>query len=83
VIDSPAGGGLRMERLRADVCSLKEELRRSRDVATGIARCRIYARAFLWSPIFARHGSRSEYANWCKEFGCSAPAHVFRPVMEV
>lgn len=83
VIDSPAGGGLRMERLRADVCSLKEALRRSRDVATSTMRCRIYARAFLWSPLFARYGSRDEYAKWCGEFGCDAPAHTFRPVMEV
>jgi para-nitrobenzyl esterase len=83
VIDSPKGGGLRMEGLRADVCSLKDTLRRSRDLATDTARCRIYARAFLWSPLFARYGSRTEYADWCKEFGCNSPAHAFRPVMEV
>ena len=72
-----------MERLRADVCSLKDALRRSRDFATDTARCRIYARAFLWSPLFTRYGSLTEYANWCKEFGCNAPAHAFRPAMEV
>jgi para-nitrobenzyl esterase len=83
VIDSPAGGGLRMEMLRADVCSIKEALRRSRDVSSGMTRCRLYARAFLWSPMFVRHGSCGEYAQWCEEFGCSAPANVFRPAMEV
>jgi para-nitrobenzyl esterase len=69
-----------MEMLRTDVCTVKEALRRSRDVSSGMARCRIYARAFLWSPMFVRRG---EYARWCEEFGCSAPAHVFRPAMEV
>jgi para-nitrobenzyl esterase len=33
--------------------------------------------------LLVRHGSRGEYAQWCEEFGCSAPAHVFRPAMEV
>ena len=83
VIDSPAGGDLRMEMLRSDVCAVKEALRRSLDASSGMSRCRIYARAFLWSPIFARQGNRDEYAQWCEEFGCSAPAHVFRPAMEV
>ena len=33
--------------------------------------------------LLVRHGSRGEYAQWCEEFGSSAPAHVFRPAMEV
>ncbi|WP_338834231.1 carboxylesterase/lipase family protein [Bradyrhizobium septentrionale] len=83
VIDSPAGGGLRMEMLRADVSSIKAGLRRSADVSSGTARCRIYARAFLWCPMFVQHGSLDEYDQWCEEFSCNTPAHVFRPVMEV
>ena len=83
LIDSPAGGGLRMAAIRQDIETLKQALRQTKDIASGTARCRIYARVFLWSPLFAGHGGETEYAAWCHEFGCREPAASFRPVVEV
>lgn len=83
LIDSPAGGGLRMARLRQDIAQVKQSLRLSTQVRSGVARCRIYARVFLWSPLFSGNGSEEEYAAWAREFGCTQPASAFRPVTEV
>jgi para-nitrobenzyl esterase len=83
VLDSPAGGGARMAAVRQDIDALKRALRDSVEVASGTARCRIYARVFLWSPLFAGHGSEAEYAEWCQRFGCHEPASAFRPAVEV
>ena len=83
LLDSPAGGGARMAAVRQDIDALKQALRDSDSVASGTARCRIYARVFLWSPLFAGHGSEAEYAEWCQRFGCHEPASAFRPAVEV
>jgi para-nitrobenzyl esterase len=83
LLDSPAGGGARMAAVRQDITALKQELRESADIASGTARCRIYARVFLWWPLYVGHGSESEYAEWCARFGCQQPATSFRPVVEV
>lgn len=82
LIDSPAGGGLRMAAVRQDIASLKQSLRLSPQVGSGDSRCRIYARVFLWSPLFAGHGSEEEYAKWGREFHCTHPASAFRPITE-
>ena len=83
LIDSPAGGGLRMAAVRQDIASIKELLRSSRHVGSGESRCRIYARVFLWAPLFAGQGSEDEYAMLCREFGCNRPASAFRQLTEV
>ncbi len=83
LLDSRAGGGARMAAIRQDITALKEELRESTDIGSGTARCRIYARVFLWWPLYVGHGSESEYAEWCARFGCQQPATAFRPVVEV
>jgi para-nitrobenzyl esterase len=83
LIDSPAGGGLRMAAVRQDVASLKQSLRLARPLTSGDPRCRIYARVFLWSPLFAGHGSEEEYVAWAREFGCTQAASAFRPITEV
>jgi len=83
LIDSPAGGGLRMAAVRQDVASLKASLRLSPQVSSGESRCRIYARVFLWSPLFVGLGSEQEYAEWGREFGCAQPAAAFRQLTEV
>jgi len=83
LIDSPAGGGLRMACVRQNIGTLKQSLRQSPHVGSGVSRCRIYARVFLWSPLFSGHGSDEEYAAWAREFGCTQPASAFRPVTEV
>ena len=72
-----------MAAVRQDIDALKQALRDSDSVASGTARCRIYARVFLWSPLFAGHGSEAEYAEWCQRFGCHEPASAFRPAVEV
>jgi len=83
LIDSPAGGGLRMAAVRQDIVSLKESLRLSPQVSSGESRCRIYARVFLWSPLFVGLGSEEEYAALGREFRCAQPASAFRQMTEV
>jgi len=83
LIDSPAGGGLRMAAVRQDIASLKESLRLSPQVRSGESRCRIYARVFLWSPLFVGLGSEEQFAEWCREFRCAQPASAFRQRTEV
>ncbi|HSW06048.1 carboxylesterase/lipase family protein [Aquabacterium sp.] len=83
LIDSPAGGGLRMAAVRRDIGSLKRSLRESPQVTSGESRCRIYARVFLWSPLFVGNGSEAEYDEWGREFRCTLPASAFRPLTEV
>jgi para-nitrobenzyl esterase len=83
LIDSPAGGGLRMAAVRQDIASLKMSLRQSPHVSSGESRCRIYARVFLWSPLLAGLGSEQEYAELGRESGCAKPAAAFRQLTEV
>lgn len=83
VLDTPAGGGARMAAIRQGMVALKKALRDSDQIASGTARCRIYARVFLWLPLFTGHGGEAEYAEWCQQFGCREPASAFRPAVEV
>jgi len=83
LLDSPAGGGSRMAAIRQDIGALKQALRDSDTVTSGSTRCRIYARVFLWAPLFVGHGSEAEYAEWCQRFACREAASAFRPAVEV
>jgi para-nitrobenzyl esterase len=83
LIDSPAGGGLRMAAVRQGIASIKQTLRLSPQISSGVSRCRIYARVFLWSPLFASCGSEEEYAKLGSEFRCTHPASAFRQATEV
>ncbi|WP_436131760.1 carboxylesterase/lipase family protein [Acidovorax sp. LjRoot38] len=81
--DSPAAGGWRMAEVRQEIDQLKHALHTTPELQDGTARCRVYARTFLWNPLFAGHGDEAEYARWCTEFGCHLPATAFRPSVEV
>jgi para-nitrobenzyl esterase len=83
LIDSPAGGGLRMAAVRQDMASLKQSLRVSPQIRSADSRCRIFARVFLWTPLFSGHGTEEEYAAWTREFGCTQSASAFRLATEV
>jgi para-nitrobenzyl esterase len=83
VIDSPAGGGLRMAGVREGIASIKQRLRSSPQIRSGVSRCRIYARVFLWSPLFAGCGSEEEYATLGREVRCTHPSWAFRQATEV
>lgn len=81
LFDSPKGGGLRPAAARQTVDAVKQRLR---DGALPPAlRCRLYARSFLWMPLFEGHGSEAEYAAWCRAFGVDTPAAAHRPRVEV
>jgi hypothetical protein len=49
----------------------------------GGLRCRIYARVFLWMPLFRDYGNEPEYKQWCETLGCQIPAAAQRPKLEV
>ena len=83
LFDTARDGGIRMTRLGTDMPAVKQALRADAQAEPATLRCRIYARLFVWNPLFAGHGDASEYALWCREFGCSVPAARFRPGLEV
>jgi para-nitrobenzyl esterase len=83
LLDSPAGGGLRMASTRLTMDGLKESLRRDPRFRSGVERCRAYARVFLWNPLFAGYGDAAEYSRWCEEFSCALPAEQFKPQVSV
>jgi len=81
LIDTPRDGGVRMGSAREHMAALKQALRDA--PLPSALRCRIYARVFLWAPLFEGHGSDAEYTQWCQELGCSEPAARHRPRVEV
>jgi para-nitrobenzyl esterase len=81
VIDSPRDGGLRMQRAKETVEAIKQSLRAS--ALPAALRCRVYARTFLWTPLFADHGSTAEYERWCRELHVESPAEAHRPKLEI
>jgi para-nitrobenzyl esterase len=78
VFDTSDGGGVRMERLREQVEDVKRTLHADTSLDAAL-RCRIYARVFLWNPLFSRYGSADEYERWSRELGHAEPAAHFRP----
>lgn len=81
VFDTRADGGVRMAALRGSIAALKRELRDAPLPAD--LRCRLYARLFLWSPLFAGHGSEAEYRDWAAALGHGMAAEAHRPQVEV
>lgn len=81
VFDTPAGGGVRPAALRETVAAIKHDLRGA--ALPPSLRCAIYARLFLWSPLFEGHGSEAEYRAWAAELGVTLPAEAHRPAVEV
>jgi para-nitrobenzyl esterase len=81
LIDSTRDGGLRMAELRTTMQILKQKLFAS--PLSAALRCRIYARVFLWAPLFRNYGDEAEYSQWCETLGCSIPAATQRPQMEI
>ncbi|MFW7348411.1 MAG: carboxylesterase/lipase family protein [Pigmentiphaga sp.] len=82
VFDTEHGGGIRMEFLRDEIGSLKQGLLDDASLEPDL-RCRIYARLFLWSPLYAGHGSVSEFEQWCLRLGCKESPEKFRPIVEI
>jgi para-nitrobenzyl esterase len=81
LIDSPGDGGLRMQPAKETVAAIKQSVR---DGSLPPAlRCRVYARTFLWTPLFEDHGSTAEYERWCRELGVDSPAEAHRPQIEI
>jgi para-nitrobenzyl esterase len=66
-----------------EMAAVKQALRTDAQAEPGDLRCRIYARLFVWNPLFAGHGNAREYEQWCREFDCAVPAARFRPLLEV
>jgi para-nitrobenzyl esterase len=83
VFDSAHGGGVRMAAARQDIQRLKATLADDPAIASPMLRCAIYARLYLWHPLFEGHGSQDEYREWCERLGCTQPASAFRPKVEV
>jgi para-nitrobenzyl esterase len=83
VFDSVRGGGVRMAAARQDIQQLKAALADDPAIASPTLRCAIYARLYLWHPLFEGHGNEAEYEQWCKRLGCTQPASAFRPKLEV
>lgn len=83
LIDSEGDGGVRMAAVREPIDALKQRLLETPQITSAPLRCRIYARLFLWAPLFVGHGSEAEYAQWCARFGCREPSAAHRPRTEV
>jgi para-nitrobenzyl esterase len=81
LIDTANDGGLRMAELRTTMQALKQKLFAS--PLSADLRCRIYARVFLWMPLFRDYGDEAEYQQWCEALGCPIPAAAQRPKLEV
>jgi para-nitrobenzyl esterase len=81
LIDSARDGGLRMAELRTNMQALKQKLFAS--PLSADLRCRIYARVFLWAPLFRDYGDEAEYNQWCKTLGCQITAVAQRPKLEI
>ena len=81
VFDTRTDGGVRMAPLRDTVAAIKQDLH---DAPLSAAlRAAIYARLFLWSPLFEGHGSQAEYHAWAAAAGVAQPADAHRPAIEV
>lgn len=83
LFDSRRDGGLRMAAIRTNMATLKQNLLATSDVASAELRCKIYARVFLWSPLFRGAGNQEEYLEWRQRFGCHTRAEDFRPAIDV
>ena len=81
VFDTPRDGGLRMAALRGSLDGLKQQLI-ARDWPAEW-RCRIYARLFLWYPIFGGRGSPAEYRQWSERLQHRQPPEAYRPQVEM
>lgn len=82
VFDTAKDGGVRMERLREKVEDVKRTLHADTSLDAAL-RCRIYARVFVWNPLFSRLGSPDEYERWGRELGHAEPVLNFRPQIPV
>jgi para-nitrobenzyl esterase len=83
VFDSERDGGVRMAAAREDIQALKAALATDAAFTSPTLRCAVYARLFLWQPLFEGHGNEAEYHQWCQRLGCTQPSTAFRPQMEV
>jgi para-nitrobenzyl esterase len=81
VFDTVRDGGLRLARLRTDLAALKRELFGAPLPPALVAR--IYARVFVFAPLFVGHGSAAEYAQWCTALGVSEAMETHRPRLEI
>lgn len=82
IFDSEADGGIRMETLCITVDDLKQRLFTDKTQSVS-QKCSLYARAFIWSPLFHRWGSANEYLAIKVGDQYLPPASQFRPRNEI
>lgn len=82
VFDTPKDGGVRMAHFQESLAQIKGEILASKSLAPE-SRLRIYARLFLWSPLFQNHGSFAEYQKNCETLSLAISAEAFRPLQEI
>lgn len=82
VFDTTKGGGIRMITVRESMDTLKKQLLDTASIKSYL-RCAIYARLFLWSPLFRHWGSQIEFDELCQQWKCHATAADFRPHLEI
>ena len=83
VFDTERDGGLHPATLRNTLQALKSELMEGRGELPEALRARIFARVFLWSPLFAGHGTEAEYGQVRARFGGPESASAHRPRAEI
>lgn len=82
IFDSEADGGIRIETLCITVGDLKQRLFTDNTKSVN-EKCSLYARAFIWSPLFHRWGSTKEYLAIKVGEQFLPPISQFRPRNEI
>lgn len=82
VLDTDAGGGLRMASARESLSTIQQELEQPSPLSP-LQRLRSFARVFLWSPLFAGVLGAPHYEQLRRRLGRSEAAEAFRPSMEI
>ena len=82
VFDSESGGSTAMKPVRESVDDIKRALFNDASLSPRL-RCQIYARVFVWNPLFAEHAAISEYERWRQELRVQDAVEAFRPMIPI
>ncbi|WP_083893628.1 carboxylesterase/lipase family protein [Herbaspirillum sp. B65] len=83
ILDSPRDGGIRMARARQNMMQILQAITTDSHIPTPQMRCQIYARLYVWSPLFAGYADQADYQRWCAELDCHIAASQFRPRLQI
>jgi para-nitrobenzyl esterase len=85
IFDTAPGGrlALRLARLAQTLPGLMAALEDGTAGVPEALRAQVFARTFLWSPLFAGDAGEADYARVRERFGGPASPAVFRPAVEV